>query len=166
MKELFLSAFLLCEELNIVDQQDVDIPELVAEAGHLVISQRIDHFVRELLAGDVADSCLRHCPLYLVPNGLHEMGLAHANTAVQEQRVVGLRRTLRDGLASRVGELVTTTDDKAVKGITGVELGGAVPTETRLRNVNSWGSRLWRGKPAIVPHWRRRRIILRGDELN
>ena len=60
VEELFLGAFLLRQELDVVDQQHVHVAELVAEAGHLVVAQRVDHLVGELLAGDVADGRLRH----------------------------------------------------------------------------------------------------------
>ena len=84
MEEFFLGAFLLCQKLNVIDQQDVDVAEFVAEAGHLVITQRVDHFIGELLAGDVADGRLRLYALDLVANGLHQVGLPHADAAIQE----------------------------------------------------------------------------------
>ena len=55
MEELFLRALLLREELDVVDEQHIDRAELVAEAGHLVVAQRVDHLVSELLDRDVAD---------------------------------------------------------------------------------------------------------------
>ena len=77
-----------------------------------------------------------HVPLDLVPDGLHQVGLAHANAAIQEQRVVGLRGTLRDGLAGRMGELVAAADHEGVKGVARIELRCAIPVETRLRNAS------------------------------
>ncbi len=57
--------------------------------SHLVVAQRVDHVIRKLLARHVADGRLRLAPLHLVPDGLHQMRLAHAHAAVEEQRVVG-----------------------------------------------------------------------------
>ena len=130
MEELFLSAFLLRQKLNVIDQQDVDVAEFVAEAGHLVITQRVDHFIGEFLAGDIANCSLRHCALDLMPNSLHEMGLAHSHSAVQEERVVSLRWTLRHCLARRMRELVTAPDHERVKRIARIELRCAIPVET------------------------------------
>jgi len=82
--------------MDVIDQQHIDIAELVAEADHLVVAQRVDHLVGELLAGDIADGRLREALLDLVPDGLHQVGLAHADAAIQEQRVVGFRRPFGD----------------------------------------------------------------------
>jgi len=48
-------------------------------------------------------------------DGLHEMGLAHADAAVQEQWVVSLGGTFCDRLAGGVSELVAAADDEASK---------------------------------------------------
>src|SRR3984957_6726862 len=102
MEELFLSALFLSQELDVIYQQYVHIAELVAEAGHFVIAQRVDHIVGELLAGYVADSQLRLPLAHLVANGLHQMGLAHTDAAIEEERVVSLGGTFRNRLASSV----------------------------------------------------------------
>src|SRR5215510_2721659 len=115
MEKLFLHALLMGEELDIINQQDVHVAELIAEGGHAVIAQGIDQLVGELFAGDVADGRLRLASLDLMTDGLHEMGLAHAYAAIDEQRVVGLGRTLRYGLGRRVGKLVAGAYDKSIK---------------------------------------------------
>ena len=38
--------------------------------------------------------------LYLVADGVHQMRLAHADAAIQEERVIGLRRTFGHGFAA------------------------------------------------------------------
>jgi hypothetical protein len=132
VEELFLGAFFAGEELDVVDEQDVDAAELVAEAGHLVVAQRVDHVVGELLAGDVADGGLRLATLDFVSDGLHEVRLAHADAAIEEERVVGFGRTLGDGLAGGVGELVAGADDESVEGVARIQLRGAIPIEAGL----------------------------------
>jgi hypothetical protein len=42
VEELLLHALLAGQELYVVDEQHVDRAELVAEAGHLVVAQRVD----------------------------------------------------------------------------------------------------------------------------
>ena len=103
-------------------------------------------------------------PLDLVSDGLHQVGLAHADAAVQEQRVVGLRRTLGDRLAGRVRELVAAADHERVKGVARIQLRGAIPVEARLRRSRGCGDAA--SEPAIVPHRSCRRIIFRSDELH
>ena len=140
VEELFLGAFLLGQELDVVHQQHVHVAELVAEADHLVVAQRVDHLVGELLAGDVADGRLGLPALDLVADGLHQVGLAHADAAVEEERVVGLGRTLRHRLAGGVGELVAAADHEGVKGVARIQLRGAVPVKTSLRLGGGVGS--------------------------
>ena len=89
MKKFFLGSFLLRQKLNVVYQQHVHVAELVSEAGHLVVTQRVDHLVGELLAGEIADGRLRQQALDFVTDGLHQVGLAHADATIQEQWVVG-----------------------------------------------------------------------------
>ena len=76
--------------------------------------------------------------LDLVADGLHQVGLAHTDAAVQEERVVGLRRTFRDRLAGGVRELVAAADDEGVEGVARIQLRCAVPVEAGLRGVRSW----------------------------
>ncbi len=115
MEEFFLRSFLAGKELNVVDQQHVHAAELVAEGGHLVVAQRVDHVIRKLLARYVTDGRLRLAPLHFVPNSLHQVGLAHADAAIQEQRVVSLRRTLRHRLARCMRELVAAADYECIE---------------------------------------------------
>jgi hypothetical protein len=43
---------------------------------------------------------MRLAALHLVADGMHQVGLAHADAAVEEERVVGLGGALGDGLAA------------------------------------------------------------------
>ncbi len=158
VEELFLGAFLLGQELDVVHQQHVHVAELVAEADHLVVTQRVDHLVGELLAGDVADGRLGLAALDLVTDGLHQVGLAHADAAIQEERVVGFRRTFGHRLAGGVRELVAAADDEGVKGVARIQLRRAVPIKARLGGMRTgWepGGRRVRRRDA--PGWRRDR---------
>ena len=128
--------------------------ELVAEAGHLVVAQRVDHLVGELLAGDVADGRLRHAPLDLVPDGLHQVGLAHADAAIQEERVIGLRGTLSHGLARRVSKLIAAADHERVKGVARIQLRRAIPIEARLRRTGGTATER-RARHRAAPAWPR-----------
>ena len=57
----------------------------------------------------------------LVTDRVEEVGLAQADSAVDEQRVVGARRQLGDGLASGLGELVRVADHERVERVAGGE---------------------------------------------
>src|SRR5712691_11288195 len=140
--------------------------ELVAKAGHLVVTQRVDHLVGELFTGDVTDGRLWLTPPDLVPNGLHQVGLAHSDAAIQEERVVGLGGTLCHSLACRVRELIAAADHEGIKRVPRIQLCCPIPIEPSLGRVSGCGNRNWSGKPAIVTHRRRRGVILRSYELH
>ena len=135
VEELFLRALFLRQELDVVHQQHVHLPEFIAEAGHLVVAQRVDHLVGELLARHIADRRLRRPPLDLVADRLHQVRLAHPDAAIQEQRVVGLRGPLGHSLAGRMGKLVAAADHECVKGVAWIQLRRAIPVEPPLRGM-------------------------------
>src|SRR5258708_6524434 len=115
MEKLFLGPLLARQELDVVDQQDVHAAELVAEGGHLVVTQRGVHVIGEVLAVDIGEGRLRLRALYLVRDGLNQMSLSHTHAAIQEQGVVSFRWTLRLRLARRMRELVSRADYESVE---------------------------------------------------
>src|SRR2546428_8259111 len=152
MEKLFLSTFLLGQELNVVHQQNVNVTKLVAEAGHLVVTQRVDHLIGEFLAGEVADGGLGLATFDLMSDGLHEMGLAHANTAVKEEGVIRLGRAFCDRQGGGVGKLVARADDERVKSVSRVELSSAVPVKATLVGWSGGEFCGYSPESAIMPH--------------
>ena len=61
------------------------------------------------------------CCEHVAADRVHQVRLAQAHAAVDEQRVVGPRRRFRDRAAGRVRELVRRPDDERVEGVAGVE---------------------------------------------
>ena len=70
--------------------------------------------------------------LHLVADGVHQVGLAHADAAIEEERIVGARGPLGDGQRGGAGKLVAVADDEGVEGVARVELRGGGPVEARL----------------------------------
>ena len=178
VEELLLGALLAGQELDVVDEQHVHVAELVAEAGHLVVAHGVDHLVGELLARDVADGGLRLAALHVVADGMHQVGFAHADAAIDEERVVGFGWALRDGLRRRHGELVAAADDEGVELVARVELRCSAPVEARLlghgcgravrpARVRRVGVVAGDGRePAVLAHARRAGVLLRRGEDN
>ncbi len=106
VKKLFLGALFAGQELDVIDQQQIDIAEALTEAGHAVMLDAVDQLIGELLAGNVADRKVGAVLLHLVPDGLHQVGLAHSHSTVEEQRVVGLGRPLGDCQRGGVRKLI------------------------------------------------------------
>ena len=68
-----------------------------------------------------------------VPDGLHQVRLPQAHAAVDEERVIGLRRAFGNSQRRCVGKAVTASDHEALKGIFGIQMG--IVVDRRLRTV-------------------------------
>ena len=125
VEELLLRPLLVRDELDVVDEQQVDPPVAGAELVDLALLDRGDELVGELLARRVDDALARELGDDLVADGMHQVGLAEAHAAVQEERVVGVARALRDRQARGVGEAVGRPDDEVREGVARVDVGRA-----------------------------------------
>ena len=173
MEELLLSALFLGNKLDVVDEQNVDGAELVAKAGHAIVADGVDHLVGEFFRGDVRDAGHGLAAFYLVTDGVHEVGLAHADSAVEEERIVGARGPLGDGQGGGAGKLIAIADDESIECIALIELRGSRPVEALLLGIA--GGRLGRGgrrmrgngaEAAIATLRRNRGVFLGGDEAH
>ena len=106
MEELLLRPLLTRDELDVVDQQEIDVAIARAELGRAVVANRIDELVREPLGRQVRDGHRGEQAAGLMADGVQQMRLAQAYPSVDEERVVGLRRQLGDGLGGRLSELI------------------------------------------------------------
>ena len=130
VEELGLRAFLAGEKLDVVDQQHVDAAIALAEIEDPIVADGVDHLVHEPLGRDVGQLQVAIVPQHVVPDRVHQVGLAQTHPAVDEQRVVRARRRFRDRAAGRVRELVRRADDEGVEGVAGVQPGRARSSST------------------------------------
>ena len=121
VEELFLRALLAGEELDVVDQQRIERAVRGLELVHRVVLQRPHHVADEALRVHVGDARLRVALLDQVRDGVHQMGLAQPDAAVQEQRVVGAAGIFRDLERGGLGELVALALDEGGEGEVGIE---------------------------------------------
>src|ERR1700687_3153303 len=122
VKELLLRAFFSGDELDVVDQQDVHSVETVAERDHAVEAQRIDHFDGEFLGADVAQAHGGIALLDGVPDGVHQVRLAHAHAAIKKERVVRFGGLLGHRARCGVRKFIGLADHEGVEGVAQVEL--------------------------------------------
>ena len=106
VEELLLRALLVGDELDVVDEEQVDAPVARPELVDRALLDAGDELVGELLARGVDDPLAREARDDGVPDRMHEVRLAQAHPAVEEERVVGLARALRDREAGGVGKPV------------------------------------------------------------
>ena len=124
VEELLLDALLAGEELHIVHQQDVHVAVTLPELRQGVLLDGVDVFVGEFFRGEVGDLGLGVALEDAVPDGVHQVGLAEAGGAVEEEGVVGLRGRLGDGKGGGMGELVILADDEVLEGVARIERAG------------------------------------------
>ncbi len=121
MEELLLGFFLAVQELHVVDKKNVGTAVAATEVVEIALLDRLDKLVREFFAGQINDLELRTGLQDILPDRLHEMGLAETGPAVNEKRVVSRANPRRDGLACRMGKLVVSAHDKAVESVERIE---------------------------------------------
>ena len=124
--ELLLRAALVGEELDVVDDQRLDLPEAFPEAFHVVRPERLDHGVHEVLRGEPRD----RAPLTVGGEGMgnrgEKMGLPEPDAAVHEERTEVCRGVGHDRRCRLVGHAVTGPHDEILEGVAGRRgLGGA-----------------------------------------
>ena len=122
MEEFLLRLLLALQKLDIVDDQTVNITVLLAEGLSRLILDRIDDFVRKLFTGGVEHLHAGVVLLDAVADSVHQVSLAQTNTAVQEERVVGMRRIVGYSLSGSVRKAVGVADNEGFKYVLGIQI--------------------------------------------
>ena len=146
VEELLLGPFAVLQELDVVDQQDVDVAVPALERAGLVVAQRVDEVVGELLGRHVP-----HVPRVaelrgVVTDRVQQVGLAEPGAAVDEQRVVRLRRRLGDRDRGGVREPVGRPDDERLERVLRVE-----PVAARVARGRRSSRPVPRPRPGPMP---------------
>ena len=126
MEELFLRRVLATDELHIVDHQQVDRAELVLEIHRRAEAQGPDKLVHEFFGRQIDHLAPRGLGADVPGDRVHQVSLAEADPAVQEQRIeryIVHRRHARLGNPARggVGQLVRLADDEILEGEARIE---------------------------------------------
>ena len=103
VEKLLLCAFLACKELDVINHEEI---EGVVAAFEVIVgigAHGPNHIGNVAVSMDVLHTCLGIAFKHAVADGMHQMGLAQANPAVDEQRVVARTRVVRhlQGCCSR-----------------------------------------------------------------
>ncbi len=88
VEKLFLGAVLVGEELHVVDQEQIERVVLLLELVEGLALVGLDHVRHELLGMDVEDLAARLVGQQLVTHSVHQVRLAQADSAINEERVV------------------------------------------------------------------------------
>jgi hypothetical protein len=116
MEKLFLRAFFTSKKLNVINQQGVYGTIITFEIIDGIVLQRLDHVLHEALGVEVdhlGGGILLHNE---IAHGMHEMGLAQSDAAVDKQRVIGAAGVLADLIRGGAGQLIGFALDKIFEG--------------------------------------------------
>ena len=121
VEELFLRTLLAGEELDVVDQQRVERAIRVLEFADGVVLQRAHHVADESLRMHVRDARILVARADLIADGVHEVRLAEADAAVDEERVVSATGILRHLHRRGARELIALALDEVREREVGIE---------------------------------------------
>ena len=124
MEKLFLCSLFPRQDLHIVHQQHIGGAVVLMEERHPVGSNALDKLVHEALGGCVNHPRFAEAIEQRSPDRMEQVGLAHAGSSIDEQRVVAPGRLLGHGSGRGMGELVGAADDKVGKVVAFNQLGG------------------------------------------
>src|SRR6478672_11150393 len=121
MEKFLLRPLLSTQKLNVINQKKVGLAITLPEFDEITVLDRVDELVDEQLARDVD-----HLHVFLfrpdeLADGLHEMGLAQTDAAVNKEGIIRTRRRLRDSETRSVRDFVIRTDDERFECVSRIE---------------------------------------------
>ena len=145
MKEFFLGAVFACDELHIINHQDIDGTKDFFEIHHLAITQGLHETVHELFRRQVKNIHVRSALSQFAGDGVHQVGFAQPHAAIQKQRVECDRPAFGDAFGRRMRQLIGLAHDKIVK------------AETRVKRRGGHDA----GSAKLAPGWAHRVLFAR-----
>src|SRR5436305_8103875 len=137
VKEFLLRALLASQKLDIVDEQKIGLAIALSEFHEITVLDRIDELVDELFTREVHHLHVFSFRPHILPDGLHQVGFAQPNAAVNEQWVVRARRRLRDGKTGGMRDFIVWGDDERLECVSRIQSWNRCP----------WPCRDWRRQP-------------------
>src|SRR5258705_194659 len=121
MKKSPVRPLFSTKKLNVIKQKKVGLAITLPEFDEITVLDRVDELVDEQLARDVD-------PLHVFPfrpdelaDGLHEMGLAQTDAAVNKEGIIRTRGRLRDSETGCMRDFVIPTDDERFECVSRIE---------------------------------------------
>jgi len=119
MEKRLLRAPLVGYELDIVEQEDMDRLEPVAELLNLSLLDGQDEFIGELFRAYVG--CLQPVVCCPAGDGVQQMGLAEAGVAIDEEGIVALAGGFSYVQRGGVGQSIGVAYHEGIESVLGVE---------------------------------------------
>src|SRR5215475_11859437 len=123
VKKFLLRPLLTTEKLNVVNQKKVGLPITLPEFDQIAVLDRVDELVDEQLTRDIDHLHVFPFRPDELADGLHKMGLAQTDAAVNKEGIIRTRRRLRDSETGCMRDFVIRTDDERFEGVSRIESG-------------------------------------------
>src|SRR5436190_9349775 len=123
VKEFFLGPLFAPEKLDVVNQEEISLPITLPEFDQITVLDRVDELVDEQLTGDVEHLHVFPFRPDELADGLHEMGLAETDAAVNEEGIIRTRRRLRDSETRCMRDFVVRPDNERFKCVPRIQSG-------------------------------------------
>ena len=121
MKELLLGSIAARQVVHIINEQDVHIPEPLAELGHLPSLDGTEELRHKAVARDVVDAQSGVRSGGCLADRLEQVGLPQSDAAVDKDRVVRPPWLLGHRHRSGMGQPVARPNDEVVKRVIGAD---------------------------------------------
>src|ERR1041385_8571925 len=121
VKKFLLRPFFTTQKLDVVDQKKVGLPVTLAELDQITVLDRVDELVDEQLTRDIDHLHVFPFRPDELADGLHEMGLPQTDAAINEERIVGACRRLRDSETGCVRDFVIVADYEGFECVSRIE---------------------------------------------
>src|SRR5882762_8508684 len=121
VKEFFLGTLFSPKKLDVVDQEKIDLAIALSEFDQITVLDRVDELVDEQFTGDINNLYVFLLGPNVLPDGLHQVGLAKTNTAINEQRVVCARGRLGYSKSGSMRNFIVRADHERFERVPRVE---------------------------------------------
>src|SRR6476620_3789800 len=96
MEKFFLRALFSTEKLNVINQEKIGLAITLPEFHQITVLDRVDELIDEQLTRDIEHLHVFSFRPDELADGLHEMGLAQTDAAVNKEGIIRTRGRLRD----------------------------------------------------------------------
>src|SRR6266496_4828923 len=121
VKEFFLGTLFATEKLDVVYQEEIDLAIALSEFDQIAVLDRVDELVDEQFTGDINHLYVFLLGPNVLPDGLHQVGFAKTDTAINEQRVVCARGRLGYGESGSMRNFIVRTDHERFERVPWIE---------------------------------------------
>src|SRR5260370_28305261 len=118
---LYWETSLPTENWDVINKEEIGLAITLSDFAQITVRVRVDKLIDDQFAGEIHDFRILLLRPNVLANGLHQMRLAETDAAVNEERVVGARRRLRDRKAGGVRNLVVRADHKRFERVSRIE---------------------------------------------